>query len=373
MLIRFCIGLLGCCFFFSAASAAEDIPVLHKGINLSNWLANAQRQPLYDWDFQQIEKAGFDNVRLPVKPELLAGDITAVDEAVNLAIAHGLNVVLDMHPAAPFMKALETDSQAQNDFIRLWMRVADHYRNYPSSELVFELLNEPQYYGHEEDWNAFAARLVTAIRQVDSSRFLIVGSPRGSSIEGLERMEPVPDAHIIYAFHFYEPYMITHQGIRRGFEKKMLRYFHDMPYPAQRVDHNADYYAETASNPEQAQAELQEYVDAGWDKRHIMKRLERVQQWSAANHVNVICGEFGVLRNHIDSTSRYRWIRDVRRALEHDGIGWQLWDYTDLDGITRLVGKTSTNPIDGSVRLVEPEKGNRIIEDMAVKALGLSL
>jgi hypothetical protein len=362
----FCI-LLACV----PACAVEDYPVLIRGVNLSNWLANAERQPLYDRDLERIRDAGFDNVRLPVKPELLSGDFTAVDRAVDMAIENGLNVVLDAHPAASFMKALESDAGAQENFIRLWRGVADHYRNYPSSELVFELLNEPQYYGHEDDWNAFATRLAAAVRQLDESRVLIVGAPGGSSIAGLEKLKFLPDANIIYAFHFYEPYIVTHQGTHKKVEKKMLNYFHDVPYPARLVEHDADYYADAAPNPGQAQAELREYVQAGWDKRHIAERLELVKRWAAAGRVTVICGEFGVLRNHIDAASRYRWIRDVRRALERDGIGWQLWDYTDLDGITRLAGKTSTDRIDGSVRLTEPEKGERVMEKEALKALGL--
>ena len=53
-------------FIFTAqiANAAE----LQKGINLSSWLANASRQPLYEQDFKLIKDAGFDNIRLPVAP-----------------------------------------------------------------------------------------------------------------------------------------------------------------------------------------------------------------------------------------------------------------------------------------------------------------
>ncbi len=352
-------------------AAIDSYPVLKRGINLSNWLANAERQPLYERDFRQIKAAGFDNVRLPVKPELLAGDFSAVDKAIAFAFAHNLNVVLDLHPREPYMRDMENDKEARQRFITLWVNTAKHYKNYPAGRLVFELLNEPQYYHHEENYNALVRETAERVRETDPERFIIIGAPDGSSLSGLQKLATLQGEKIIYAFHFYEPYMITHQGVHKGFEKKMLRYFHDVPYPSAMVDHNADFYAETAPNPKQAQDELLEYEKAGWDKAHIASRLQRVKEWAYVHHAKVICSEFGVLRNHIDPQSRYRWLTDVRQTLEENGMGWQVWDYSDLDGITKLAGITSTDKVDGSVRLVSPENGNRIIEDEAIKALGL--
>jgi endoglucanase len=341
-------------------------------VNLSNWLANAERQPLYERDFVQIKKAGFDNVRIPVKPELLESDFTAADHAINLALKNNLAAVLDLHPGKDFMQQLENNPRAEEKFIALWSRVADHYRNYPSDQLVFELLNEPQYYGYEDQYNALMQKTVAAIRKVDSKRTIIIGAPRGSSIDALAKLKPIQDAHTLYAFHFYEPYMITHQGIHRGFENKMLRYFHDVPYPSDLANRTADSYAQNAANPQQAQAELTEYIAAKWNRQHIADRMKAARQWADKYHIRIICGEFGVLRNHIDPQSRYRWIEDTRKALEENHIGWQIWDYSDLDGITTLTGKTSTDKVDGSVRFLDPQSGQRVLEKAAIKALALT-
>jgi hypothetical protein len=165
--------------------------------------------------------------------------------------------------------------------------------------------------------------------------------------------------------------MITHQGIHTGFDKKMLHYFANVPYPSDRVDHDATYYAPGAINASQAQTELDEYTHASWNAEHIASRLHKAKEWATAHHARIICGEFGVLRNHISPDSRYRWIADVRKALEAEHIGWQLWDYTDLFGITTLTGETRTDPVDGSVRFVHPDTGIRTLEPQAVSALGL--
>ena len=46
-----------------------------------------------------------------------------------------------------------------------------------------------------------------------------------------------------------------------------------------------------------------------------------------ANHVPLICNEFGAYRPVTEPASRNAWIHDVRTALEADGIGWAMWDY----------------------------------------------
>jgi endoglucanase len=361
---------------------ADNAPLsLHKGINLSSWLANAPRQPMFERDFIQIKQVGFDHIRLPVNPEMMgfkleangvAGvDFSKLDAAIAMANKQALPVILDMHPGGHFMDTLQNDAQAQQSFIDLWVAIATHYKSIPANMLAFELLNEPQYYKQQDDYDALVAKLVAAIRQQDAQHMIVIAAARGSSIEGLQALKPVNDSNVAYDFHFYEPYMVTHQGIHKGFEKKMLSYFHDVPYPSDKVDLDAVSYAQGAPKPAQAQNELEEYTHDKWDAQRIAARINIAKQWADSHHVRLICGEFGVLRNHIDPESRYRWIADTRTALEADGIAWELWDYTDLFGIAALVGDTSTDKVDGSVRLADPAKGSRVIEPAAITALGL--
>jgi len=382
MLFRFI--FIGLCLLVlpSAASAVvQDASAFHKGINLSSWLANAPRQPLYERDFVQLKHAGFDHIRLPVNPEqmgfTLEGgslahiDFRPLDNAIGLAIKSGLNVILDIHPSHNFMKTLEEKDSAEQAFASLWIALTTRYQRYPASQLAFELLNEPQYYHAEARYSHLVLNLIQAIRRADNTRTLVIAAPHGSSIDALQYLEPVTDAHVIYDFHFYEPYLVTHQSATWGFEKKMIRYFHDVPYPSDRVTHDARFYAENATSAAQAQSELDEYSHAAWNAEHIAARIKIAKAWALKNNVNLICGEFGVLRNRIAPESRYRWIRDTRTALEANGFGWELWDYTDVFGITTLTGETRANPNDGSVRLVDPEKGSRTIEPQALSALGL--
>jgi endoglucanase len=177
------------------------------------------------------------------------------------------------------------------------------------------------------------------------------------------------DDNVLYAFHFYEPYIITHQGMKVPLVwGRSLRYFRNLPYPSQTVSATANYAPDAADIVEAKRAQT-EYTMANWDAAHIAARIKVAADWAAANHQRVICTEFGVARRFIDPGSRYQWISDTRKALEANGIGWDLWDYTDLFGITKLTGETITESGDGLVRLADPDEGSRDVEPEAVKSL----
>lgn len=368
--------------FSDSYAADSQKAVLMKGLNVAGWLANARRQPIYARDFIQIKKAGFDHIRLPVTPEFFGitlepdsvknAKLSEVDKGIALALAYNLPVVLDIHPGKAFMNKLETSDEAEREFIHMWSELAKRYSKYPSEKLIFELLNEPQYYHREERYNALVKRTVDAIRKVYPARTLVVDAPNGSSIEGLQKLDVLHDKNIIYAFHFYYPYIITHQGVHMGFEGTMVRSFRNLPYPSDKAIKSAAFYAPAAPNPAQAQLELDAYKNAHWNYAAIKEQIAMADKWSKEKNVHIICGEFGVLRNHIDADSRYNWIGDTRKALEEFGIGWQYWEYTDLMGIVTMIGATNTDPVDGSVRFNNPLKGSRQFEPLALSALGLS-
>jgi endoglucanase len=361
---------------------APSLPALHRGLNLSSWLANAPRQPLYSRDFSMIKNAGFDHVRLPWNPEYvgfqlspdgadpLRIDFIALDRAIALAEQYDLPVILDLHPSGEFVDTLENHKWAEKEVIALWQTLAERYKSHSSSALIFELLNEPQYYKAEARWSSLTSKLTAAIRQISPDRILIVGAPHGSEIDGLPYLKPTDDARTIYAFHFYEPYLVTHQGIHMGFEKFMIKAFRNMPYPSSQATSPASVYAPLASNPAEAQKELTAYIETPWNADHIASRINLAKEWAEQHHVRVICGEFGALRNHIDAASRYRWINDARTAMDSDKIGWEIWDYADIFGIATPVGSTSTDPVDGAVTLNDPDKGSRFFEPAALTALG---
>lgn len=360
---------------------------MRRGVNLSSWFANAPRQPLAPQDFRQIKEMGFDHVRLPVNPELvgfsLDRDVTEqtlsldpVDAAIQGLIDAGLDVILDVHPEAAFMRRLEESRLAEDRFLALWQRLSDHYKNFPATRLVYELLNEPQYYDKARRYNNFINRVARAVREKEPDRFLII-NPSGNlspkPVEGLKALKLLRDPKVIYAPHYYQPYIITHQGMPSGFEKEQIPHFRSVPYPSSLVNaEDARKSLSPRANPKEAMKELDAYVKEDWGYDRILSDLAPLALWARDNRVRVIVPEFGVLRKNIDPQSRYRWISDVRKALESLGLGWTYWDYTDGFGIMALVGETATDP-DGTIKFKNPADPNnrRIEETDALLALGL--
>jgi endoglucanase len=375
--------------FFSAAllaaprSWAADVPPpsLKHGISLSNWFTDSGRQPLVARDFDQIRAAGFDHVRIPVNPESLGFslydgesgrvlfDFDDLDAAIGMARDHGLTAIVDIRPSDGMMTQIEQDPRAEVGLTALWQHIAEHYKPYSTTTVVFELLDEPRFKGAGAQYRMMIGDVVAAIRQVAPLNTLVVDLPKSATLDGFDDFVQLPDSNTIYAFHFYEPYIVTHQGLKVApVFGRALRYFRGLPYPSQSVNAGTNY-APDAGDTDEMKKELGDYTLASWDAGHVAGRIKVAADWAAANHQRVICTEFGVARRFIDPASRYQWVADTRKALEAAGIGWTLWDYTDTFGITTLTGDTIKEPGDGVVRLADPNTGTRDVEPAAVKAL----
>jgi hypothetical protein len=81
--------------------------------------------------------------------------------------------------------------------------------------------------------------------------------------------------------------------------------------------------------------DLERYWLDHWDAHRIRLLIDEAAAWGHANGVPLICNEFGAYREFADAQSRMNWIRDVRTALEADGIGWAMWDYRGGFGVVR--------------------------------------
>jgi hypothetical protein len=79
--------------------------------------------------------------------------------------------------------------------------------------------------------------------------------------------------------------------------------------------------------------ELENYWLDQWNAHRIRLSIDQAAAWGQQHHVPLLCNEFGVYREYSDAGSRMNWIRDVRTALEADGIGWTMWDYRGGFGV----------------------------------------
>lgn len=315
---------------------------LRHGINASEWFAQtgnysaAQTNSITDdADIALMAQIGFDNVRLsidaaPLTKGLFGNDtdfMGRLDHAVDQMVAKGMAVQIDIHPESDYKKRVSSTSEGVDRFVMLWRRLAAHYADRNPDLIFFEIMNEPE----ERDpyrWAGVQARAAEAIREAAPKNTIIAAGANWSGIGDLLMQEPLRDGNVIYTFHFYEPMPFTHQGATWTGTWPALT--HDIPYPPT----EESLQSSLAEVPDAiSKYELEHYWLDHWDARRIRMQIDAAAGWGKQHTVPLICNEFGVHRPVAPADSRMRWIRDVRTALESDGIGWTMWDYRGGFGV----------------------------------------
>src|ERR1017187_9008171 len=340
---------------------------LQHGINASEWFAqsasdySAARTNRYTdaKDIALMARLGFDHVRLSIDAVPLeqyprgadgmnADFVGRLDRAVDAMLADGLAVEIDLHPEDNYKQQLRTSDYAVDQVTMLWRRLATHYANRDPERVFFEILNEPEV-SDAYRWAGIQARLAAAIREVAPRNTIIATGPNFSDIADLLTQHPLSDGNVIYNFHFYDPHEFTHQGA--GWGVAWWSYTHNIPYPA--TEANMAELLKEVPDPANRLG-LENYWLDHWDGHRIHLLIAEAAAWGHANGVPLICNEFGAYREHTDEQSRMNWIRDVRTALEADGVGGAMWDYR------------------GGVGVVGEEDGEAAkVDEKVVEALGL--
>ncbi len=337
------------CLLLSLSAAAQNNSSiaqqralhLRHGINLSEWFAQVYdprgytKEHLLTWvtadDVVLIKSMGFDHVRLSVNPEPMmrhnmADQIPAeylgyLDGAVKMILDRGLAVIIDIHPESEFKAKLVQQDNEVEQFSDFWRALARHYSTYDPEMVYFEILNEPEFRDRFR-WAGVQAKLAAAIRDGAPKHTIIAAGANWSDIDDLLELTPLSDPNVIYNFHFYDPHTFTHQGATWGenywhFETKLA-------YPADRG--NAERVA--SEQPDRLnRLRVLRYALDHWDVNRIALEIRQAAEWAKHWNVPLTCNEFGVYRRDSDPQDRARWIHDVRATLEHDGIGWNMWDY----------------------------------------------
>lgn len=334
---------------------------LRHGINASGWFAQSRDYSaahtgsyIDAQDIALIARMGFDHVRLSVDPAPLQaslqgyGDFLArLDRAVDTIVGNGLAVLIDIH-SPQFNEQLRTDNGAVERFEMMWRMLAAHYADRDPNLVFFEILNEPEV-NDRYRWAGIQERIAAAIREAAPNNTIIATGANWSDIPDLVSLEPLADGNVIYNFHFYEPHEFTHQGA--SWSTPWLVYTHNIPYPPTEASMQQDLQ-QVPDWPDRFQFE--NYWLGHWDAHHIRMMIDEAAAWGHAENVPLICNEFGVFRDHSDPVSRANWIRDVRSALEADGIGWAMWDYRGNFGV-----------------VIKKDGGPAQVDESVAKALGV--
>jgi endoglucanase len=349
---------------YSPHASLQNVPEsrlarLAQGVNVSRWFANSASlgrldNYLSDEHLKFIRDLGFTHIRLPINPKFLFQEdkptelnsemLRYVDKAINRIQAQGLAVIVDIHPrdgsGNQFQKQLLEDDAFAGKFIQFWGALAKHLST-TNPDLVFlETINEPYHFigngssydkSTAERWDKLQAQILQAMRQ-NAPQHTLIAKALGDGYKPLLDLKPVADGNVVYNFHFYSPFIFTHQGASWVDKLASLK---GVPYPSTPPPSDRDPQTQ---NPEPDV--LTNYVNRGnWNVARIDTILHQVANWAITNHVHVTANEFGVLRNSAPHSDRLNWFRDVSNTLTRYGMGKTLWSYEEPFGLTYIENK----------------------------------
>jgi endoglucanase len=113
---------------------------------------------------------------------------------------------------------LANDPDFVNSVAAYWKSIALNFKKYPPDKLFFEVYNEPHASAagitspNYSWWQPVQERLIAAIREATSAHYIIAGGEGWNIIDGLLQLHPYNDSNVIYNFHFYDPFLFSHQG-----------------------------------------------------------------------------------------------------------------------------------------------------------------
>ncbi len=310
---------------------AQPTTPFEKGVNLSNWFQESSIQKVqfskytYD-DFVDIQSLGVDVIRLPINfhgmstgdPDYLVDPILLnfLDQIIDWTEALGLHLILDNHS---FDSGGATTPAINQPLSKIWPQLAEHFQDRDST-LYFEIKNEP--WGISDFiWDTIQQNIVNIIRQTDPNRTLIVGPPSWNSYNNLDEMMNYTDDNLIYTFHFYDPFIFTHQGA--SWTDPSMEPLTGIPFP-----YSAS--AMPACPPSLVgtwiQSNMASYSTQG-TVAHMQSLIDIAVAFSTSRNVPIYCGEFGVLNHNSDPAHRVEWYRATTQYLDSLNIGWTMWDY----------------------------------------------
>ena len=317
---------------------------LNRGYNLTNWLEDT-RFDGFDYDETTIENlasAGFRALRLPIDLDLYvteksgSGDdltltihedlFTILDSFDEWTAAHGLSLTIDYHQYDGSLAL--GDPASVDEVVALWRAVAAHFKDSPRTDLYFELMNEPELSSGSSTvlpvapWTEAATRIISAIRAEDTTHTIIFGDVNWYGIDMLAARTPFEDDNIVYAFHFYDPFIFTHQGASWA----NMSTTRAIPYP-----YNPERWSEYSSdlglsktNAAWIWDQFKNYYQNG-TREALYNRIAIAKAWGVTHGVPVICNEFGGYDRTALREDLVRYYEDVIGIFEELEIPWTHW------------------------------------------------
>jgi endoglucanase len=235
------------------------------------------------------------------------------------------------------------------------------------------LINEPVIDCENETpkrWPAMIGGLHNAARAAAPDLTLIVTGGCWGDADLLKDLpQPIiDDSKVIFSFHSYAPFLLTHQGATWAGD--FIPLVTGLPFPPYRysqADLNSALRAVEANIEAKAPAhrvngmiaylgeEMAKIDSAEKLKATIGKPFNAAASFAKANNVSanrIILGEFGMINQEWGNPAkmpvdwRVNYMRAVRLLAEERGYGWSIWSYSGAFGIAQgFAGEPVTDAI----------------------------
>lgn len=325
-------ALLMCCVMIPGLfGMAEAQSPFSRGVNITGWFqTTGARQVQFSkytkTDFENIKSLGCDVIRLPVN--LFAMTSGEPDYSVDSLFFHFLDQVVDWAEELELYLILDnhtTDDLASRNpdleevLIRVWQQMASHYKD-RSSYILYEIMNEPNGITTAA-WSSIQQAAIDAIREVDTTHTLVVGASGYNTYNEMKSLPVYTDQKLIYTFHFYDPFLFTHQGAT--WPTPSLGPLAGIPFP---------YLADSMPPlPDVFKGTWIESAYNNYDKEGTVARVRELidiaVDFRDSRNAIVYCGELGTYIPYCRDTNRTYWYSEVRQYLEANDIAWTMWDY----------------------------------------------
>ena len=287
-----------------------------RGFNLLEKFNVSRNERFKEEDFALISELGFNFVRLPMDyrcwidpsdPTSFREEVLReIDEAIDLGEKHGIHVCLNFHRAPGYTVAkppeklsLWRDEEAQKLCALHWERFAQRYKGVPSSQLSFNLFNEPA--GVDPETHRKVVEIVLdAIRKHDPDRLVICDGRDWGNTPPFELV----GLGVAAATRGYQPFKLTH------------------------------YRAGWVSGSDKWDTPTWPLRDGGtlWTKETLRERCIKPWKELEAKGVGVMVGEFGAY-NKTPHEVVLSWMKDCLDLWREAGWGWALWNFRGSFGV----------------------------------------
>lgn len=364
---------------------------MKRGLNLDQWVTWPAEDkwgerlailPYPEWrkfldedDLKALKDAGLDFLRMPVDPSPFLSDRTAalrddlyasVLDSARMINGAGLKVIVDLHliPAGGNrkigMSEVMHDPAVFDAYTEVVRNMARTLAKEDPNQVALELMNEPIVDCDANGtglWPERQKKLFAAARSSATRLTLVLTGGCYSNAASLAKVDPkaIPDDNIIWAFHSYDPFLLTHQGATWAGD--FIQYVTGLPYPLTAVPKaQLDMTLDTIRNrikaeaPWTRQSGMLAYLDeqvAAMDSPEKLAAVmdapfSTVNAWAKANGVkpqDITLGEFGMIRKEygngfvMPAAYRAAYVRDMIARAEAHGFSWSVWSYGGAFGI----------------------------------------